>query len=98
MVHSDVIFWLRKVCKRRRFLSDLVSRLFLSQSSQNPFQPVLMDSGGLSLPPLTEPSAGANRLTLPQESGNMETRPLPSGGPSKRSMCAHMVCTPVTVR
>ena len=54
MVHSEFIFSQEKLCKRRRFLSDLDIRLFSSQSSQDPFWPVLTDSGGASLPSLTE--------------------------------------------
>ena len=86
MVHSDLIFWSLFPCKRRRFLSDIDIQSFLSQGSQDPVQPVLADSGGLSLHLLTEPSAGVNRLTLPPKSGNMRIRLLASARPSKRSL------------
>ena len=53
MVHSDLKKLTEKVCKRRRFLSDLKTELFLSQSSQDRFWPKRADSGGASLHLLT---------------------------------------------
>ena len=91
MVHSGLIFWLEKLCKRRRFLSDLRNQLFLRKAGQDPFQPVLTDSGGPSLPLLTRWWPAHSWPPVPPESGNMRTGLPASGGPSKRSMYA--VCT-----
>ena len=93
MVHSGISFWSRKVCKRRRFLSDPRNSLFLSQSSQDPFRTVLTDSGGPSLPSLTrcEPALKASWLLL--GSGNMGTRPLPSAEGPKVTVVLVGKCT-----
>ena len=102
MVHSDVIFWSKIVCKRRRFLSISQNRLFTIQSSQDPVRHVLPDSGGPSLHPLTECPADLKVSWLPQESGNMRTGLLATGGPSKWSLVVtsltYMTCGTCTER
>ena len=92
MVHSDLVSSLKKSCKRRRFLSDMRSQDPGSQSCQDRFRPVLSNSGGASLHPLTRWPAGHSRAPLPPESGNIETRRLPTGGPSKWSLVHPVSC------
>ena len=53
MVHSEFIFWKKKLCKRRRFLSDPGIGSFLIQIRQDLVRTLLSDSGGASLHPLT---------------------------------------------
>ena len=93
MVHSGIIFWPESSCKRRRFLSDLSLPLFPSQSSQNPVRPVLLDSGGASLPPLTEWWPARSWPPPPPESGNIKRRLLASVRGSEWSFGARKACT-----
>ena len=86
MVHSGILFWQIKVCKRRRFLSDIKTGLFLSQSCQDPVRPEKTDSGGASLHPLTSWHPALKGSWLLSESGNIENRLLASGGGSKWSL------------
>ena len=83
MVHSGIIFWQIKLCKRRRFLSDTGIGSFLVKSSQDPVRPVLANSGGPSLQPLPELWPALSRPSPLTKSGNMRIRLLPSGGPPK---------------
>ena len=50
MVHSDLIFSHNKLCKRRRFLSDLNIPLFLSKAQEKPFWPFWQNQGALAYP------------------------------------------------
>ena len=93
MVHSDLIFWQKSSCKRRRFLSISENQVSGSQSCQKHVLAILADSGGPSLLLLTERwPAPLATSTLP-ESGNIEIRLLASGRPSKRSVGARKACT-----
>ena len=96
MVHSGIIFWPKKLCKRRPFLSDLGMCLSGHQVARKWFHPVLADSGGASLHWLTEVLAGSSQHCLPPESGNIELRLLASGQGPKRALRARTACTTMT--
>ena len=82
MVHSGFIFCSKKVCKRRRFLSDTRIGTFPGQSSQDPFRPKVTGSGGPSLPSLIRARPVLKVSWLPPESGNMRiTRLCSAEGP-----------------